>query len=175
MASNKDLNTYVDMRLREERPDRYRNDDPFLDDVASSIPDEMFGADALFQAKKKIVREREKSARQCAKKLMREFAVTGQLSLHWWSTANEPLSISIVDINDAGTEVKTWESVTLRAATPADFRAWARAERAAADLDHHQRELGCAGGEAMADAIEAHHSFQFIDWAESVADSVAVL
>lgn len=161
---------YIDGRLREYRPDRYQPGDEFFDRVIESIPDELYDLEQMLRsAKRTDVMRRETKARRNANKLLRDFHSTGQLELHWQTTANEPLSITTYDVDDDGNEVKVREYVTLRAATVEDFTAWAANEESAAQEDFEARMAAVEGARQIAADMTTRKCHQFISWAEIVA------
>ena len=174
MADRKDINALIDRLLREQRPDRYEYGDAWLDDVAECLPDDLVPADEVRRyLKRKLVSERETVATRAANRLLRQIGETGQLVLDWWEQANDPIAIETEFTDDNGKVHKIKERVTLRAASPDDFRAFSRTERERADRDHKARLAACDGADFVADAMERAGQRKFADWADAELAAVA--
>jgi len=169
MAHAGDLNQYIDERLRDYRPDRYQAGDEFLDRVADSIPDTFYDVDDLLsRVKQADVKRRETKARRNANQLLREFHSTGQLELHWRTTANEPLSVTAYTVDDDGNRMKSTEYVTLRAATADDLMAWADYEESKAQEDYEARMAAVEGARQIAASIVDRKAHMFMAWADEI-------
>lgn len=164
----RDLNQLIDRLLRENRPDRYNTTAAdWLDDVADMVPAELLPEDELRRfVARQIVGQREGQATRNANRLLRSIGETGQLVLHWWDEANDPIAIITELVDDEGNARISKERVALRAATPADLRAFAHEERDRADKDHKSRLLACDGAEYVADSITSSGLLRFGEWAE---------
>lgn len=164
--STSDLNDYIDKALREHRPDRYAPGDAWLRGVADNIPDELLNARRAKQLYAlDLVNRREGQATKSGNRLFREFRDTGQLELHWWETANEPIAYSHTAVVD-GKSRKVQVRVALRAVTPEDLSLFAQCERKRADQAHDASLRAVSGAEAIAAEMEASGFETFAAWAE---------
>lgn len=176
MANNPKLNEYIDAQLRNKRPDRYQLGDSWIEEVVDSIPLDMVPVDEMRRIYlREQVNRREGEATKSANRILRKWNQTGQLELHWWNSANEPLAIEYVDVDDEGEPYTKNERVALRAATPQDLRLWANSEYKAAKADFEARKSAVDGARDIAALIENGGFHNFKEWAEfqSGEDSAA--
>lgn len=175
MADRKILSEYIDKQLRMHRPDRYDPKDiTWLENVAESIPDEMLPVDEIRKLyKMNLIKQREGNATRSANRILRNFNANGQLELHWWQEANEPIAIEWVEFDDEGREVKRLERVALRAASPIDLRAWAENEEARAQQDFEARMETVDGARQIAEQIESGGFVNFQAWADATVEPCA--
>lgn len=156
----------ADRWLLEHRPDRYV-DQEWIEEGVEALyllfPED--DEDPRKTQTREYLSKRETSATHRANKILRSFAETGQLELHWKTTANEPLAIVYTIADDDGEEQKIQERVALRALTPLDLRNFASAEHESTENDHKARLRTCDGARLMADDMEATHAQIWTDWA----------
>lgn len=134
----------IDQLLNERRPDRYEPEggdewlDLIVDEVANSIP----VAEARALAARQLVRNRETSKLRAANRIIREIGINRLLPMDWLDTVHLPISVGK-------------ERVSLRAATPNDFRRFATEERRRAASDFTSRNQTCEAAEFIADHMDA--------------------
>ncbi|WKE50368.1 hypothetical protein J8244_09570 [Corynebacterium tuberculostearicum] len=167
MADQKNLNQYIDKRLRMGRPDRYNpNDTQWLDEIADSIPDEMIPTEEVRRRYMRAeVKRREGVATRSANRLLRNFNRNDQMEWHWWNEANEPIAIEWTEFDESGRQQTHRERVALRAAEPRDLRLWAQAELVRAQNDFDARAEAVKGAQTIADLIDEGGFKNFLDWA----------
>ena len=165
MASTEDLKEYVDQQLRVHRPDRYEPGAEWIDQVADSIPEEIFSLErARHLYLRQFARSRDGEATKRANKILRDWQKNGQLKLHWWDTANEPMAFEYTVTDEDGETHTKKIRVALRAATPQDFRAWADFEEEAANREYETRMRTVKAAREMADYLEDNYYQNFNEY-----------
>lgn len=173
MANNdavKRLNNYLDMQLKLHHPDRAEVNDPVYAEIAASVPADMIDG----MVRKVLVRDRLttriEASKRNAKKILSDFAETGQLALDWWETAHYLLPVTTyIEDPDTGEMQKRNERVRIGAATPDDFRAYAEEERKALAKDVEARNRNIDGATQLANEISGAGVVNYGDLGMTVA------
>ena len=170
-----DIRKQIDSLLYSERPDRYDVrgsedtdvDAEWLDVVADKIAADLDIEDVLRHFSRNLVRQREGQATKSANRILRQFALDGQLMLGWWEQERQPVAI-ITRTQRPGSDPEIREErVALGALRPEDLLAFANEERVRAGRDFSARNATCDGAELMAEQMLRGQFERWSAWAEA--------
>lgn len=164
----------IDELLHDSRPDRYDvhgGDDgidvEWLNIVADKIAVGLDIEDVLKQFSRNLVRQREGQATKSANKLLRRFALDGQLPLGWWEMDRQPVAIVTRKQRPGGDPEVREERVAVGALTAKDLLAFANEERIRAGRDFSARNAACDGAEQIAEQMLRGQFTHWTAWAEA--------
>lgn len=171
-----DVRKHIDELLYSNRPDRYdvrggddEVDAEWLDIVAEKIAADLDIEDVLRQFSRNLVRQREGQATRSANKILRQFALDGQLMLGWWEQERQPVAIITRTQRPGGDPEVHEERVALGALTAEDLLAFANEERIRAGRDFSARNQTCDGAELIAQQMLKGQFTRWSAWAEITA------
>lgn len=164
------INRRIDGELRTSRPDRYEPGDKFLDEVIERIADEVPATIACQMLARDLVGRREGEATRRVNRFLKGLAGAGAngqyaLPVDWSVYVDEPVAISVPQVEDGETTGYRRERVTLRAVKTQDWLNFARAGRA--DAQHRfDAEMSMYDAAEWCAAQQGTASFKA--WAEHV-------